>query len=356
MTDSHSETAHDAAILPPLLACLEKLALIARHLDPLDFAEVMAAVGPADAPLRAALAAAGEPSDEEGARLRAAGGEALAGFDGLNAALAADDIRAVFRAMRHLPRALEALYPLASRNMTVHLFFLDPSRRSAAAAVGSPPGAEGRGVTHHDNALGRRGGYSLYVPEDAAPDEALPLVMALHGGTGHGRSFLWTWLRDARSFRAAVVAPTAIGPTWALTGEDVDTPNLARILDEVRARRPLDPARLLLTGLSDGGTFCYVSGLADGSPFTHLAPVAAAFHPMLMAFADPDRMRGLPIHLVHGARDWMFPVELARQARATLAAAGADVAYREIDDLSHAYPREINADLLDWLARSHDAR
>jgi len=54
---------------------------------------------------------------------------------------------------------------------------------------------------------------------------------------------------------------------------------------------------------------------------------------------------------VHGARDWMFPVELARQARATLTAAGADVAYREIDDLSHAYPREINAELLAWLKR-----
>jgi phospholipase/carboxylesterase len=350
MTQGDSETARDAAILPPLVALLEKLALIARHLDPLDFAGMMAAVGPADAPLRAALAQAGAPPDEDGARLRAAGEAALAGFDGLDAARAADDIRAVFRALRQLPRALEALYPLASRHPMVHLFFLDPMRRGEAAAVAPPAGA-GSGVIHVGNAPGSRGGYSLYVPEDAAPDEPLPLVMALHGGTGHGRAFLWTWLRDARSFRAVVVAPTAIGPTWALTGEDVDTPNLMRILGEVRARRALDPARLLLTGLSDGGTFCYVGGLAGGSPFTHLAPVAAAFHPMLMTFADPDRLRGLPIHLVHGARDWMFPVELARQARATLTAASAEVTYREIDDLSHAYPREINAELLAWLRR-----
>jgi phospholipase/carboxylesterase len=70
-----------------------------------------------------------------------------------------------------------------------------------------------------------------------------------------------------------------------------------------------------------------------------------------MTFADPDRLRGLPIHLVHGARDWMFPVELARQARAALTAAGAEMTYREIDDLSHAYPREINAELLAWLRR-----
>lgn len=351
MTDSDGETARDAVILPPLLACLEKLALIARYFDPPGFADMMAAVGPAGAPLRAALADAGAPSDEDGARLRAAGEAALAAFDGLDAALAADDIRAVFRALRHLPRALEALYPLASRHPMVHLFFLDPMRRGEAASRVPPGDIAGCGVIHVDNEPGSRGGYSLYVPEDAAPDEPLPLVMALHGGTGHGRAFLWTWLRDARSFRAIVVAPTALGPTWALTGEDVDTPNLMRILGEVRARRPLDPARLLLTGLSDGGTFCYVGGLGEASPFTHLAPVAAAFHPMLMAFADPDRLRGLPIHLVHGARDWMFPVELARQARATLTSAGADVTYREIDDLSHAYPREINAELLAWLRR-----
>ena len=41
------------------------------------------------------------------------------------------------------------------------------------------------------------------------------------------------------------------------------------------SRWNVDPARLLLTGMSDGGTFCYVAGLERGSPFTHLAPVAA---------------------------------------------------------------------------------
>jgi phospholipase/carboxylesterase len=32
-----------------------------------------------------------------------------------------------------------------------------------------------------------------------------------------------------------------------------------------------------------------------------------------------------------------------------LSAAGADVIYRELDDLSHAYPREMNAVILSWL-------
>ena len=101
--------------------------------------------------------------------------------------------------------------------------------------------------------------------------------------------------------------------------------------------------------MSDGGTFAYVSGLETASPFTHLAPTAAAFHPMLTGFADPDRMAGLPIHITHGTLDWMFPVTMAREARAALSAAGARVAYREIDDLSHTWPRELNADVLRWL-------
>jgi phospholipase/carboxylesterase len=70
---------------------------------------------------------------------------------------------------------------------------------------------------------------------------------------------------------------------------------------------------------------------------------------MLLAMADPERLRGLPVYLAHGVLDWMFPVEVARQAQAALAAAGASVAYTEIDDLGHAYPREINAPMLAWL-------
>jgi phospholipase/carboxylesterase len=52
---------------------------------------------------------------------------------------------------------------------------------------------------------------------------------------------------------------------------------------------------------------------------------------------------------VHGRLDWMFPVQGARQTQQLLSAAGADVTYRELDDLSHSYPREMNAAMLEWL-------
>ena len=343
------------AVLPPLLQSLEALGFIARRLNPPDFGAVMEAAGTPDQALKAVRPRlAGWPAEfaDVQTSLAAASDAALAAFDGLRAVQHGNgDLMAVFRALRYVPRAQEALYPLAAKLPPVSSFFVDPAMREDAdlAARLAQPGSDNTGIMHDHNEPGSRGGFSLYVPEYYSPDRAWPLVMALHGGSGNGRGFLWTWLRDARSHGAIVVAPTATGSTWALMGEDTDTANLARILDVVRSRWNVDSGRLLLTGMSDGGTFCYVTGLERASPFTHLAPVAATFHPLMAEMADAERLRALPVYIVHGRLDWMFPVQVARQTRESLSAAGADVTYREIDDLSHCYPREINAEILSWL-------
>ena len=73
------------------------------------------------------------------------------------------------------------------------------------------------------NDTSERGGFSVYVPEDYDPARAYPLVMALHGGSGHGRLFLWSWLREARGRGVILVAPTAMGDTWSLMEPDVDS-------------------------------------------------------------------------------------------------------------------------------------
>jgi phospholipase/carboxylesterase len=343
------------AALPPLLQSLEALGYIARHLNPPDFGRVMQAAGAPDIALQSVRSRLTDwPAEFADVRtaLETASDAALSAFKGLRAVQNGNgDLIAVFRALRHAPRAQEAFYPLAEKFPPVSEFFTDPARRDDANLLArlAEPARPDTGIMHDHNEPGSRGGFSLYVPGYYRPERAWPLVMALHGGSGNGRGFLWSWLRDARSFGAILVAPTATGSTWALMGDDTDTPNLGRIVDLVRERWNVDPARLLLTGMSDGGTFCYVTGLESASPFTHLAPVAATFHPLMAEMADAERLRGLPIYLVHGRLDWMFPVQVARQTQAALSAAGADVTYKELDDLSHCYPREMNPAILNWL-------
>jgi phospholipase/carboxylesterase len=348
------------AVLPPLLQTLEALSFVARHLNPPDFDHVMEVAGRPDDSLRAVRPRLGEwPEEFAGIKraLETSCDAALSAYQGLREVQAGNgDLVSVFRALRYAPRAQEALYPLGAKLPPVSEFFVDPVLRGDAelfSRLAASPNAD-TGIFHDSSEPGSRGGFSLYVPEYYTPDRAWPLVMALHGGSGNGRGFLWSWLRDARSRGAILVAPTATGSpsnksTWALMGDDADTPNLMRILDLARSRWNIDSKRMLLTGMSDGGTFCYVTGLESASPFSHLAPVAATFHPLMAEMADAERLRGLPIHIVHGRLDWMFPVQVARQTQQALTAAGANVTYRELDDLSHTYPREINAEILAWM-------
>jgi phospholipase/carboxylesterase len=193
----------------------------------------------------------------------------------------------------------------------------------------------------------------VYVPETWDGRTPAPLVVALHGGSGHGRDFVWSWLREARARGVLLLAPTALGRTWSIMGgQDLDAPRLRAAVDQVAATYNIDRSRVLLTGMSDGATYALLGGLAEGAPFTHLAPACGVLHPLLLARGGILGAHGRRIYLVHGALDWMFPVETARAGRQALEEAGARVVYREIEDLSHTYPRDENPRILDWLLAS----
>jgi phospholipase/carboxylesterase len=132
MSKAQSAAVH--ALLTPLLRALEMLQLLARHLHPADIDNLMAQIGAPEDALRSAKArqtAWPETLAGIAGPLDAASTAALEAFAGLRAALGdGGDLRASYRALRQLPKGLEALYPLASILPTVNQFFLDPSLRS----------------------------------------------------------------------------------------------------------------------------------------------------------------------------------------------------------------------------------
>lgn len=348
-----------ARLVPAVLKALYALEFAGRHLSPQSLPRLVQAMAERPNDLEPALAqsrALSWPERLQPARecLERAADEANQSLAALLSATESEQpIVAAYRALRGYARACEAVYPMAPHLRPVSQFFLEAAAREDKARLDRlaaiDPLKPDVGTMHVGGPAGTRGGFSLYVPESYEPTRAWPLVVAMHGGSGNGGAFLWSWLREARTRDFILLAPTAAGSTWSLLEPDVDGDNIDRMVTEVAGRWSIDPARMLLTGMSDGGTFTYVLGLRPGCRFTHLAPIAAVFHPMLMmALADGDRVRGLPVHIVHGLQDWMFSAEIARTAEHTLRQAGADVVYREIADLSHTYPRDENGAILDW--------
>ncbi|MBX3026893.1 phospholipase [bacterium] len=340
---------------PALLTALSAFEEVRRHLDPPHLPALREAAGPIHARLRAALAAftaAPVPSglDDFASQIRQSA-EAADGAFALfcDEASPAQAIPRVLGAMHQHCRAQELLYPLRRVLPPVGRFFLEPALHDRAAELDPEPHPEHpTGIIVARQKDGARGGFSLYVPESYDPARDWPLVVALHGGSGSGGDFLWTWLTEARSRGCLLLAPTSLGSTWSLMDEDVDAPALRAMVDYVRAHWRVDDRRVLLTGLSDGATYTLLCGLRDDMPFTALAPVSGVLHPANLLNGNLARAAGRRVYLVHGARDWMFPVATARMAHRELQRAGADVTYREIADLSHTYPREENARILEW--------
>ena len=348
-------------LLQPLLKTLELVVWVQRHLYPPQAQHLARELAPyreaVSGPLQA-LEAQDWPQDLHFIRDRLAGAarqtvDLVEAF--VEASKSPEGPIGLYRALRRFSAVQETLYPLAPVFDPVSRWFLEPARRADDAMVARLRAAALRddeakvGVLHAANERGDRGGFSLYVPEAWEGGAPQPLIVSLHGGHGHGRDFLWTWLREARSRGMLLLSPTSLDRTWSMMGPDVDAEPLREMVESVAVRYAVDRERVLLTGMSDGATYALYCGLREGMPFTHLAPACGVLHPALFATGDLQRARGRPIYLIHGALDWMFPVAAAQLTRQTLLAAGARLVYREIEDLSHTYPRDENPKILDWL-------
>lgn len=340
---------------PALLNGLGAFEEIRRHLDPPNIPGLRQAAQPLADRLRQTLAAFVAVPVPEGltdfAKQLQDAGEALDKAFELfcGDASPAQAIPRVLGAMHQHCRAQALLYPLRRVLPPISRYFLEEPVRARAAELDADPNPEQpTGIITARSRDGARGGFSLYVPEYYDAGRAWPLIVALHGGSGTGDDFLWTWLTEARSRGCLLLSPTSLGSTWSMMDEDIDAPALRRMVEYVSENFRIDAGRILLTGLSDGATYSLLCGLQPDMPFTAFAPISGVLHPGNLMNGNLERAAGRRIYLVHGARDWMFPIGTARMAHRELKAAGADITFREIEDLSHTYPREENARILEW--------
>lgn len=198
------------------------------------------------------------------------------------------------------------------------------------------------GILHHQRSS-EHGAYSLYVPENYVPERHWPLIIALHGGSGANDEYLLTWLRAAKSNGYFILSPKSLGPTWAVDNPDADVLSITAMLTTVGEQYAIDSDRILVSGLSDGGTFSYALATSRPDLFAAVAPIAAVLAPWL----DLQKAKALPFLIIHGGQDFIFPVRGARMANATLVENGfAEVTYKELPEWGHAYTYSINQELI----------
>lgn len=173
---------------------------------------------------------------------------------------------------------------------------------------------------------GFRRSYVVHVPDGYDPSKPYPLVVVLHGAFSTARQIEehsgFSDLADREGF--LVLYPNGITlfgllQHWnaghccgkaAADGVD-DAGFLRAAIREVGERLNVDPARIYVTGFSNGGMMTHLFGALAGDLVAAIAPLAGSVgsrpEPGAPLQQVPEPARPLPVAIMHGRTDEQVP-------------------------------------------------
>ena len=198
--------------------------------------------------------------------------------------------------------------------------------------------------------------HRVRVPQGPAGRRG-PAVVMVHGWLGNEN----VMSIFERTLPPAVVivsprAPLAMGPDsfgWFTLEDDpasfaAGLAALAAFVGDLPQAYPIDPARILLMGFSQGAAMSFSLLLSEPSRVAAVAGLAGFLPSEAKPWATPGRLSGQSVFIAHGAKDETVPAALAQAAAHTLRTAGADVTYTEYDT-GHKLNAQGTRDLKAWV-------
>jgi enterochelin esterase-like enzyme len=138
-----------------------------------------------------------------------------------------------------------------------------------------------------------------------------------------------------------------MGSWWTRYGEEL----VMNVLHEVQGQYHIDPNRIFLTGMSNGGIGAWIVGMHHADQFAGIAPMASGIDDVLYPFLE--NLSHTPVYVIHGAEDTIMPVQLSRDLVKEMQRRGIPYHYREHHWThphagGHFFPKQELPDLMSW--------
>ena len=191
--------------------------------------------------------------------------------------------------------------------------------------------------------IGRDRDGLLFVPEIAKAGP-VPLVVLLHGAGGSAANMHRRIFSSADSVGFAILVPDSRGPTWdairSLYGPDIAFIDSA--LKVTFSSVNIDPARVIVSGFSDGASYALAIGRMNGDLFTRIVAFSPGFIPPSTAAGKPE------VFITHGDNDPILPFEATSQRIVpALKRAGYDVTLKQFVG-GHTVPADLAREAFQW--------
>jgi predicted esterase len=223
-----------------------------------------------------------------------------------------------------------------------------------AIRSGRPYGPQPVGIFPDERIVLRNRTYqfSLYVPASYRPSESYGLVVCLHGAGFSGDAYIERWQPRLNDHYILVCPSYPMGAWYTRRAEDL----VLAVIREVERRYHIDPDRVFLTGMSNGGIGAWLIGMHHAPLFAGIAPMASGLDDVLFPFLE--NLRSTPAYIIHGSQDEVMPVELSRKLDEALDHLGYPHVYREHERThpmagGHFFPREELPALVQWFDTQH---
>ena len=155
------------------------------------------------------------------------------------------------------------------------------------------------------------GRYRIVLPPQASAGRKVGAIMYFHGYQGSAEEVIADagLVAVTRRLGVALIAPDGAGRSWSYPGSPARHRDefvfVGQVLDDVAARFPIDPGRILASGFSQGGSMVWYLGCRMPGRFAGFAPIAGAFwEPVPESCAGPRP----PLIHVHGMSDTTVPL------------------------------------------------
>jgi predicted peptidase len=213
------------------------------------------------------------------------------------------------------------------------------AQSSVAPRIAAPSAPKGYLPRIYSDAQGGKHPFFVFVPAVVPAEGRPPVMLFLHGSGERGDNNVdqlmagigpAVWKRK-KNFPFVVVLPQCrTGSGWLADGDDAKW--ALGMLKQIQAEFGTDPDRVILTGLSMGGSGTWSIAAADPSAWSAIVPMCSRpAADTARAFADAQ----LPIWNFCGDQDRPETVEANRAMAAALQRASANAKYTEYSGVGH---------------------
>lgn len=179
--------------------------------------------------------------------------------------------------------------------------------------------------------------YFRVIIPDVDFSKSWPLVMAFHGASGgdpqaHTTTgcYIEPGLADIDAF---VIHPNAGIYEWY---QSENQNKVQTIMSLATTYWPIDVSKIATMGYSNGGNASWLFAEVASNVFSASIPIASSYD--ISETDSTSRKIDIPMYVIHGEDDELFPIETTKKWVDESIAAGSDITFIQADGLTHYKP------------------